>query len=142
MTGMPDMSDIEGDGSQYNPYSVGAAFQKAVKEGHIENVYVKGVVTSEDDSNRINNYETANRIGLAHDKGAIFAVSDSPAKKYMIWGDFSYLGNRDWKEAERDVKIGDEVVVFCGSISAPSGNKTYAFVMYSYLYKFVNPESR
>ena len=105
-----------GDGSKERPFSATAAYEYTLSlpsDGEGGPFYIKGIVSSVSTT-----YEASGNYG-----NASFYLSDdgsTTGTQFYVYQTY-YLGNRKWKSGDKEVKAGDEVIVY-GKVVNYKGN--------------------
>ena len=105
-----------GDGSKERPFSATAAYEYTLSlpsDGEGGPFYIKGIVSSVGTT-----FEASGNYG-----NASFYLSDdgsTTGTQFYVYQTY-YLGNRKWKSGDKEVKAGDEVIVY-GKVVNYKGN--------------------
>ncbi len=120
-----EMGDPKGSGTVADPYNVAAAIAYAQQlesgEKSPSNIYIKGKIASIRE-------EFTSQYG-----NGTFSISDDGSEKnsFLIYRAY-FLGNKKWTENDKQIQVGDEVVI-CGIVTNYNGtletdqNKAYIY---------------
>ena len=114
----------------YTPAGAAAIASALASNAKTENdVYIKGKISRIDV-----NKDNVEQVFTAQFGNATFYISADGSKtdEFYVYRTL-YLGNRDWKEGDTQIKVGDEVII-CGKLTNYQGKTPETVQKESYIY--------